>query len=66
MRRSLMVGVYIVVLSLAIAYAQALQSSFATKETNQAATSIWTADDIVLAEQAAGFQISPDSRFVGE
>jgi dipeptidyl aminopeptidase/acylaminoacyl peptidase len=59
-----MVGVYIVILSLTIAYAQALQLSFTTKETNQATTLVWTADDIVMAEQASGFQISPDNRLV--
>jgi len=58
-----MVGVCIVILSLTIANAQALRSFFITKETNQATTSVWTADDIVMAEQASGFQISPDNRF---
>ncbi len=63
MRRPLMVGVCIVILSLTIANSQALQSSFTIKETNQATTSVCTADDIVMAERASGFQISPDNRF---
>jgi hypothetical protein len=31
----------------------------------QAQTSKWAVDDIVMAEHVTGFEISPDSRFVG-
>ena len=64
MRRPLMVGVYIVILSLTIAYAQALQSSFTIEKSSQEIPSAWTTDDIVMAEQASGFQFSPDNRSV--
>lgn len=65
MRRSLAVCACIVILSFTIAYGQALQPSFTTKEINQATTSssAWTVDDVIMAEQASGFQISPNSRF---
>lgn len=41
-----------------------MQTSLPIKENNQAAAMPWSADDIVMAEQASSFQISPDNRFV--
>lgn len=62
MKGSSMIGICIVILSLTITYSQTSQTSFPTMK-NQAIATLWSADDIVLAEQASGFQISPDNRF---
>ncbi|MEP6924997.1 MAG: prolyl oligopeptidase family serine peptidase [Pyrinomonadaceae bacterium] len=65
MRKSLAVIIYIIGLSVAAAFAQTLQSSAVeTANTNQVNRAEWTADDIVMAEQASSAQISPDCRWV--
>lgn len=53
MRRYPTTFVIILTLSLAIVYAQS----------GAAQTSKWTADDVITAEMASGFQISPDGRW---
>ncbi len=56
--RRILLALSIVVLSISIAFAQVTQS------TDSPQASKWTVDDIVMAEQLAGFQISPDARWI--
>ncbi|MEW6212042.1 MAG: prolyl oligopeptidase family serine peptidase [Acidobacteriota bacterium] len=49
--RKITAALILLISSLALAFAQSVQ------------TSKWTADDIILSEQAGGFQISPDGRW---
>ncbi len=64
MSRSFLVSICLVVFFLTtLADLQAQEFSPSAKENNQASAA-WTADDIVMAEQASDFQISPDNQFV--
>jgi dipeptidyl aminopeptidase/acylaminoacyl peptidase len=49
MRRLLIASLVVIVLSLSIAFGQQAQTK-------------WTVDDVIMAEQAGGFQVSPDGR----
>lgn len=65
MNRSLAIIIYIVVLSLStVLNLKAASLPFRIQEINQAAKSGWTADDIVMSEQASSVQISPDCQWM--
>ena len=57
-------AILVCAIALSLAGARAQKSNAESAGGTDGAKSAWTSDDVVMAEQASGFQISPDNRWV--